>query len=431
MAIGKYSGSVVFSAATSVDVDISGSIQDAQSAVPALFDNTGAEVLLQITAISASTLRISSAFPITGTYTLVVIGTAPTVAPTPAPAAQTYTAPTTKKYWTYADAKAKVQVDIDIQDETFVTANELIGYFNEGIKEAESEIIKIDEDYFLSSYNIPLVAGVSAYDYPDNIYAYKERGIVYSNGSIIYDVRRFRRRNKFTNMASAQQYGSADDYRWYHTNDGPMRAKINLIPAARETAVLPPNSGTFTPMVFWYIRNANRIPLIGEYVRNWDVLSQDAAVDVGSDEIITTGTYVTGDRVKLSATGSMPGGLTAGTVYYVIAGSGYIKLATSLANARAGTAINITSVGLGVLLISIAATQTIVDNTIIDIPEFIEFPIQWAKCRVMEKEGDPRLPGAAETLQKLREQMVSTLTEAQQDDENEVEADFSPYYEMS
>lgn len=431
MSIGKYSGSVTFAADTTKDVDISSLIEDARSCVPALFDPTGAEVLLQITAISASTLRITSDIPITGTYTLVVLGTAPIPTPTPAPASSTYTTPGTKKYWTYAQARDKLQVDLDLLDETFVTPNELIGYFNEGIEEAESEMLKIDEDYFLSSYNIPLVEGTSSYDYPDNIYAYKERGIMYSNGSNIYDVKRFRRNNKFQKMAFADQYGESDDYMWFHTNEGPGVAKINLKPPARETAILPPSTGSFVPMVLWYIRHANRIPLLAEYVLNWDVLDQGTVVDPTTNKITTSATYVTGDQVKLKSTTTMPGGLVQGTVYYVIAGSGFITLATTLQNARAGTAIDITSVIAGVLVISIAATQSIVDNTIIDIPEFTKFVIQWAKCRCMEKEGNPRLAGAAETLTQQKAQMVSTLTEAQQDDENKVECDFSAYSEMS
>lgn len=337
------------------------------------------------------------------------------------------------KIWTYAEARDKLNVDLDLQDQEFITPDELIGYFNEGIEEAESEILKIDEDYLLTPYPVPLVAGTSAYAYPQNMYAFKVRGLVYSNGSIIYDVRRFKRKSKFEQIAFANQYNAGDDYQWYPTNPSAGAARFNLIPASRETAIVPPMSNPSYPMTLWYIRHANRIPITGEYVPEYEQLDLPASIDAANNRIFTTGTYVTGDKVKLSvsAGGLLPSPLVAGTVYYVIAGGTYIKFATSLANAQAGTAIAIASSVSGILSISIAATQSIIDNTLIDIPEFTKFVIQWVKCRCFEKEGDPRLDGAAKTLTQQRDQMVSTLTDAQQDDENEVSMDLSSYQEMS
>lgn len=336
------------------------------------------------------------------------------------------------KLWTYGEAKTKLISDIDLQDQTFILSNELIGYFNEGIEEAEAEILKLDEDYFLTSFYLPLVLGQAAYDYPYNIYAFKFRGIEYSNGTTIYPILRFRRKGKFDQMATAQQYSQSDDYRWFHTNDSAGAAKLNLIPAARETAIVPPLANPFTPVTGWYIRHANRVPLLGEYIPRYDVLVSTTSINIATDQISVQNAYVTGDTVKVDTTGTLPAGLVKNTVYFVInSGGGLIKLATTLQNALAGTAIDLTSVGSGILYISIAANQTIVDNTLIDIPEFTKFVLQWAKCRCFEKEGDQRLSGATDTLTQQRGQMVSTLTEAQQDDENSIEPDMSTYNEMS
>lgn len=334
------------------------------------------------------------------------------------------------KIWTYAEVRAKILVDNDLQDQTFITPNELIGYFNEGIEEAESEILKIDEDYFLTSFYLPLVAGQVSYDYPYNIYGFKMRGFEYANGTTIYPVTRMRRQNKFDKLAWGLQYSQADDYRWYHTNDV-SGAKINLLPAARETAVVPPLANSFTPVTGWYIRHANRIPLIGEYIPKYESVVSSTGVNISTDVITVSQTYVTGDLLKFDTSVTLPAPLVKGTIYYAIAAGASLKLATTLQNALAGTAIDITSVGAGVLYISIAANQSIVDNTLIDIPEFTKFVIQWAKCRCFEKEGDPRVSGATETLTQQRNQMVSTLTEAQQDDQNTVEPDMSSYNEMS
>ena len=71
--------------------------------------------------------------------------------------------------------------------------------------------------------------------------------------------------------------------------------------------------------------------------------------DATSDLIsIASHGYTTGDMVMFAGppTGSAPTGLTAGSVYYVIASSaGTFKLATTYENALAGTAVDITAVG--------------------------------------------------------------------------------------
>lgn len=341
------------------------------------------------------------------------------------------------KIWTYAEARNKILKDQDLQDQVFVEPAELIEYFNEGIEEAESEILKIDEDYFLARYPLPLVQGTAAYAYPYDIYGYKVRGLVYSNGSTIYNARRFPRKDKLDLIALAAQYAASEDYRWYHTNVTGQGGRIVLVPPARETAVVPPNSNTSTPLVLWYIRKANRIPILGEYIHQYEKIVQNAT------NVVTSGgssgkfgfdasKFVTGDAVRLSSSGTMPGNFTAGTTYYVyISGSNYVTLCSSRANAIAGSPITPSSTGSGILTISIAATQTLIDATEIDIPEFTKFVIQWAKCRCLEKESDPRLDGAAKTLEQQRMQMVSTLTEAQQDDQTEITPDLSAYSEMS
>ncbi len=46
------------------------------------------------------------------------------------------------KIWKYSEMKAKVLADCDIQDELFITPDELIGYFNDALNEAEAEIMR-------------------------------------------------------------------------------------------------------------------------------------------------------------------------------------------------------------------------------------------------------------------------------------------------
>lgn len=82
-------------------------------------------------------------------------------------------------------------------------------------------------------------------------------------------------------------------------------------------------------------------------------LTFDAAnVDFSTDTITLDKThlYVTGDHVQLTedASGDLPAGVTAGTDYYVIVvNTTDIKLASSEANALAGTAVTLTDAGTG------------------------------------------------------------------------------------
>lgn len=343
-----------------------------------------------------------------------------------------------KKYWTFDQMNTKVRTDIDLleedPDEQFVTKAEMIGYFNEAIGEAEAEIMDLNEDYFLGYDYVPLVEGEDEYSLPDNIYLQKIRRIMYANGSTIYPVKRIRNLDKFERIHFADQYSTADDYQYYITNNSVGNPKMTLVPPARETATLSPLSPTYTPMKRWYIRNANRIPYVGDYTNSENILP--TSVDTGTN-IITVNpivTYVTGDKVKFYLTGSntLPSPLVIDTVYYVIAvSSTTIKLATTAANATAGTAIDITTTGTGYFTMKVAATDAIVDATIIDIPECSTFIMEWVKYNCLFKDGDPRMSGSLAKMEEQRKMLVETLSNAEPDDDDFIQADYTFYNEMS
>jgi len=94
-----------------------------------------------------------------------------------------------------------------------------------------------------------------------------------------------------------------------------------------------------------------------EFVTTTSIADSISSADPATDIITLTGLngrlqYQTGDRVQLTG-GGLPAGLSAATNYYVIVYQRKdvvrIKLATSLANALAGTAINITLTGSGTI----------------------------------------------------------------------------------
>lgn len=73
----------------------------------------------------------------------------------------------------------------------------------------------------------------------------------------------------------------------------------------------------------------------------------DASTDVCTASLNST-VNLTGVAVTLTTTGTLPAGLSTGTVYFIIkVGASTFKFATTIANANAGTAIDITDAGSG------------------------------------------------------------------------------------
>lgn len=90
----------------------------------------------------------------------------------------------------------------------------------------------------------------------------------------------------------------------------------------------------------------------------------DADINTGTDVITVVRDCVSGEEVKFTGGGTMPTGITAGTSYYVIRVSATtIKLATSYANAIAGTpVVDITAVGSGVRTMQFQAVYQYLDQ---------------------------------------------------------------------
>lgn len=112
----------------------------------------------------------------------------------------------------------------------------------------------------------------------------------------------------------------------------PGAARVGKLPL---TSFLPAASGTFTAV---------------------------AATDICTSAAMITTANTTGNVVQLTTTGTLPGGLSPSTNYFVIRVdqlAGTFKLATTIANANAGTAINITDAGTGVHTVTTLAIGTI------------------------------------------------------------------------
>lgn len=83
--------------------------------------------------------------------------------------------------------------------------------------------------------------------------------------------------------------------------------------------------------------------------------ARTATVSAATDAFTLTagGNFSTGDRVTVTSSGSVPTGVTGGDPYYwVRTGSSSGKVATSLANARAGTTVDLSSAGSGTITVT-------------------------------------------------------------------------------
>ncbi len=151
---------------------------------------------------------------------------------------------------TRAEIVAKIEADLDLEEETFITTNELYNYINEAIRDCEAEIHTLYEDYFLVSAPISLVTGTSEYSLPADIYANKIRGLVFDNGSDKYLMTRIK---KFEDIPFVQ---SNDPYQFLITNSGTSGIKLKLFPNSRDT------SASF--LTVWYLREAKKLAADGD-----------------------------------------------------------------------------------------------------------------------------------------------------------------------
>jgi hypothetical protein len=77
--------------------------------------------------------------------------------------------------WTLQEFKDKIELEHDLQEESFISDEEMINYINEGIDWAESQVIGLYEDYYLTKTS--WAALVDSTTLPTNIYANKVRRV--------------------------------------------------------------------------------------------------------------------------------------------------------------------------------------------------------------------------------------------------------------
>lgn len=224
---------------------------------------------------------------------------------------------------TLLQLRTRVLTDLAMEDDDFAAREEVDRLINAGIKDAESLIHNLYEDYFLTSAALTLVQNASAIDLPSDIFAHKIRGIVYDDGAgWIYEVRRIKNWHKFALYQGGNYLPSAlEEYRYLLKNaSAAAGTKIVIVPPAQVSSA--------SVMTIWYIREAAQLAL---------------------------------------------------------------------------------------------------DTDICDIPEFEEYPVQFAKAHLSKKEGSPTADMEWNLLERQRQLLNSTLATMIPDDDTEIEMDLRHY----
>jgi hypothetical protein len=273
------------------------------------------------------------------------------------------------KYWTYGEIKAKVQKDLGIEDEDFISEQQLLSTCNEAIEEVEKEIHTLYEDYFLTDKIIRLEDGKAYYNLPSDIFANKIRGIIYNDGNTIFPIRKFKEKDKFLKIEELDRLDS-DVYRYLIINrniSGIPTNRLRLVPRSKETFPAYPEWESLTSY------NVDDVVFFHDY--------KYVCTEANSDE------YFDSDKWTES-----------GEAEYHVKIS-YIRNANKMVD----------------------------DDSICDIPEFISFIFQSLKCAVYEKEHNEALPMALEKLERMRISISETLRDMIVDDDTDIEMDLSIY----
>lgn len=332
------------------------------------------------------------------------------------------------KLWTYGQVRQKIEADMDLEDETFIKPNELAGYCNEAIDAAEAEIMKINEDYFLTRAYLAMNLGQTEFPLPDDMYAQKIRGLLYNDGSLLYGVKRIRGSLKFDILMNMNQFRPTDYYAYILMNGVQgAQSTIELVPPSRETA-----AASAKRLTLYYIRNAKRVPLIGEFTNRVDFTGDMISGSPTDAFMIPNHGLKSGDVIHIEpADSTTPAFGAAGTLYWVtVISTSEFKVSTSLLDYKLGNFLSFSSGNSDQnYYFDVQVDQTIQDATVLDIPEFTSFLLQFMKVRCYEKEPDPRYDAAVQALIAHQKQMIDTLTERTPDNDNTVELDLSAYRE--
>jgi hypothetical protein len=299
---------------------------------------------------------------------------------------------------TFGDLRIFVRRKLDLQEEIFITPEELVEYIEEALKECEAEIhkLQIQDQYFTSQAPIELQAGLADYALPSNIYANKILRIVYTNGSDVYTVRRSKRSTTFEDRELLRQNNeSSTAYSWeyaLYNNDVRTGTRMRIYPTPQESATITNFTGDLV-------------------TGSTQVTNVSSVVGLRKYDFVTHALIPSGARIES------------------ISGNTLTLNAPALG---AAIAAPIKAVEPKLILWFIRQVSIPTEPTDpIDVPEFWNFITQHVIVECLKKElGNPRMASEKEKLEQLRLQMIDTLSEMVPDQDDGIEKDMDFYYDM-
>ena len=153
---------------------------------------------------------------------------------------------------TYANFRDKILRDTDLEQEQFISAEELIGYTNTAIDDAEALIHGLYEDYFLKTDTFQIINGQQEYDLPSDIYADKIRRVLLNNDSATSGRLNRYRIQQIRQFDRVLDVDGEDRFRYILINSSAGVRKMRFYPIPQETS--DPDA-----VIRFYIRQANRI----------------------------------------------------------------------------------------------------------------------------------------------------------------------------
>jgi hypothetical protein len=159
----------------------------------------------------------------------------------------------TTKWWTWAQIWAKLQSQLDLENEDFIDEDEMMGYANDAIEECEKMIHGLNEDYFLTRATLTIVAGTDTNALPTSVYAHKIRNLVFFKTGEAYEIDRLPTLEKFLAYRSERVSVSGSRRLKYFIDNGTAGTpKILWTP-------VPTSEHAGVTVEVWHERNANRL----------------------------------------------------------------------------------------------------------------------------------------------------------------------------
>jgi len=298
-------------------------------------------------------------------------------------------------YPTYASIKQRAQERIDIQEETFISPNELLRYCQDAIDFCENKIhtFQVADRYFETVAPLALVSGVMDYQLPSNIYANKITKIMYERGTDIYEIRRLTNKDRYGDMALYTQYSHSDLLKYMiFNNSHSVKPVMRVFPRPSITVA------TYTPTL--------------------DTNIGSPTVTVSSATGLVRGQFVSSANIP------------SGTRIEVITGTSVLLSAAATAT-NTGTASTITQPDVMLYYIR-NVNKPLSDTDVIEIPEFSSYIIQYMVVECLKKDvGNPRLQTEQAKLAELQQDMEGTLANMTPDQHDEIEIDNTIYTEST